>query len=111
MGIFFLTESKERRGTGNTNKYLNLLSTQVSSPQRHREYRDCTEEKFLFFCESEKKRYQPRNAAGKEFFWLLSSKRGLLFAAYRGWNLFFLLSQKKEIFPSVQSLYFSVSPW
>jgi hypothetical protein len=34
--------------------------------------RDCTEEKISFF------------------------------AAFRGWNLFFLLSQKKEILPSVQ---------
>jgi hypothetical protein len=68
MGIFFLTESKERRGTGNTNKYLNLLSTQVSSPQRHREHRDCTEGKFLFFARAKKRDISRETRQERNFF-------------------------------------------
>ncbi len=75
--------------------------------------------KFLFFARAKKKRFQPRNAAKKEFLRTPESlpvkrafMRNVLFYLPRfAAGISFFALAKKEIFPSVQSLSLSVSLW
>ena len=98
MGIFFLTESKERRGTGNTNKYLNLLSTQVSSPQRHGGI-EIAQRKNFFFCESKKRDFSRETRQERNFFGYLAQKEVFYLPRFAAEISFFCSRKKKKFFP------------